>query len=132
MHCSSPVLFTQCFFSLLIILQKKPLSQIKFTRPASQKFKRQTLLLTHRIVFTYAISELFPLSQCTVRIGLLYSLTVTGSSSGVSISACRRNTFPLHTLHSILSKAGIFSRTITPATNLSTQLYAIGSLHYRV
>ena len=51
-----------------------------------------------------------------------WSLTVTGSSNGVSISACRRKTFPRHTLHNILSNAGIFSRTITPATNLQHQV----------
>lgn len=51
-----------------------------------------------------------------------WSLTVTGSSNGVSISACRRKTFPRHTLHNILSNAGIFSRMITPATNLQHQV----------
>lgn len=46
------------------------------------------------------------------------SLTVEGSSSGVSISACRRNTFPRHALQSIRSNAGILSLNITPATKL--------------
>lgn len=45
-------------------------------------------------------------------------LTVTGSSSGFSISACLRNTFPRHTRQSMRSKVGIRSRLITPATKL--------------
>lgn len=50
--------------------------------------------------------------------GMSCDLTVAGSSSGSSISAFRRNTLPRHTLHSILSKVGILSLPITPATNL--------------
>lgn len=46
------------------------------------------------------------------------NLTVVGSSSGLSISACRRNTFPLQALHNMRSKGGIRSLNITPATNL--------------
>lgn len=46
------------------------------------------------------------------------ALTVVGSSSGSSMSACRRNTLPRQTLHSILSKVGILSLPITPATKL--------------
>ena len=45
-------------------------------------------------------------------------LTVTGSSRGFSISACRRNTFPRHTRQSMRSKVGMRSRLITPATKL--------------
>lgn len=45
-------------------------------------------------------------------------LTVAGSSSGLSSSAWRRNTFPRDIRHNILSKAGTRSRFITPATNL--------------
>lgn len=48
----------------------------------------------------------------------LCALTVVGSSSGSSISAFLKKTFPRHTLHSILSKVGILSLLITPATNL--------------
>lgn len=44
--------------------------------------------------------------------------TVVGSSRGSSMSACLRNTFPLQTLHSILSNVGILSLPMTPATNL--------------
>lgn len=47
-----------------------------------------------------------------------YRLTVDGSSRGVSISAWRKNTLPLHALHNIRSKAGILSRRMTPATKL--------------
>lgn len=45
-------------------------------------------------------------------------LTVTGSSRGFSISACRRNTFPRHTRQSMRSKVGMRSRLMTPATKL--------------
>lgn len=45
-------------------------------------------------------------------------LTVAGSSRESSMSACLRNTFPLQTLHSILSNVGIRSLPMTPATNL--------------
>jgi len=45
-------------------------------------------------------------------------LTVVGSSKGWSSSACLRKTFPLEIRHSILSKAGTLSLSITPATNL--------------
>lgn len=48
--------------------------------------------------------------------------TVVGSSSGSSMSACFRNTFPLQTLHSIRSNVGIRSLPMTPATNLSTTI----------
>lgn len=46
------------------------------------------------------------------------ALTVVGSSRGSSMPAWRRNTLPLQTLHNILSKVGILSRPITPATKL--------------
>lgn len=49
---------------------------------------------------------------------LFISLTVEGSSNGVSISACLKNTFPLQALHNIRSKAGSLSLRITPATKL--------------
>lgn len=49
---------------------------------------------------------------------MYFLLTFEGSSSGVSISACLRNTFPLQARQSIRSKAGIRSLRITPATNL--------------
>ncbi len=45
-------------------------------------------------------------------------LTVVGSSRGSKISACLRNTFPRHALHSTRSKTGILSRAITPVTNV--------------
>ena len=51
-------------------------------------------------------------------------LTVDGSSSGISISACLRKTFPLEMRHSILSKAGTLSRLMTPATNPRRPLLA--------
>ena len=54
-------------------------------------------------------------------------LTVTGSSRGVSISACFRNTLPRQTRHNILSNAGILSRSITPATNLYQKSYTTDS-----
>ncbi|PSN32742.1 hypothetical protein C0J52_23976 [Blattella germanica] len=51
------------------------------------------------------------------------SLTLDGSSRGVSISACRRKTLPLQARHNMRSNAGILSRKITPATNLYTTSY---------
>lgn len=47
-----------------------------------------------------------------------FILTVDGSSNGVSISACLKNTFPRQARHNIRSNAGILSRSMTPATNL--------------
>ena len=44
---------------------------------------------------------------------------MTGSSRGVSISACLRKTLPRQARHSIRSKAGMRSLRITPATNLN-------------
>lgn len=51
----------------------------------------------------------------------LHVLTVVGSSRGSSISAFLKKTLPRHTLHSILSKVGILSLLITPATKLHRQ-----------
>jgi len=45
-------------------------------------------------------------------------LTVTGSSSGASMSACLTSTLPWQARHNILSNAARRSRTITPAINL--------------
>lgn len=57
----------------------------------------------------------------------LCCFTVTGSSSGFSISAWRRKTFPRHTRHSIRSNVGMRSRLITPATNLQGDSTASGA-----
>ena len=54
----------------------------------------------------------------TIKVKVYKLFTVTGSSRGESISACFKNTFPRHALHNIRSKAGMRSRSMTPATNL--------------
>ena len=46
--------------------------------------------------------------------------TVTGSSSGASMSVCLRSTLPRQARHNIRSNAASRSRRITPATNLRT------------
>ena len=58
--------------------------------------------------------KLEPYIDCDSEI----KVTVDGSSNGISISACLKNTFPRQALQSIRSKAGIFSRRITPAKKL--------------
>lgn len=60
----------------------------------------------------------------------LMVLTVVGSSRGSSISAFLKKTLPRHTLHSILSKVGILSLLITPATNLNREKIAFSSKYF--
>lgn len=83
--------------------------------PATQVTSRQDSYPS-QIFFTLLLS--WSPWKKMIKTHLLTRSPVLGSSRGVSISACLKNTLPRQARHKRRSKEGTRSREITPVTNL--------------